>query len=245
MASDAVVSRIVKLLRLAADQPDTPEGDNALRHAQRLMAEHSVIVVLDDNPEDTKPLELSHDFGTFASRELWIDQVSHVVCFLYDLAPVWYTTPDGKVGLLVFDLHGDRAQLVAANKCFRMLFTFVETQPLPRRLIHNVEPERAKAIFRAGVAHSVVTRVSKFRITRIDNAEIIMSQSTDLVPIRKHYMPRHEHVDPVLGVPIQGGPEDFEGGAEATLFQWGLQAGLRAWLPDPETPDADDRETHP
>lgn len=237
MASDAVIDRIVNLLRLAADRIGTPEGDNAAEHARRLMERHGTQVILGDVPPEEQPRarEAAADFGTFDSREAWIEQVAHVVGWLYDVAPVWYWT-EGRVGLAVFDVYGDTQRLKSAKSVFDQLVRIIVWAPAPRRLIHNVEPSRATSIFRAGMAHSISTRLS--RIGQIPRGPMPDLPTNDevvaLVPIRVHRRPRHANVDPAIDVPIQGSDADWAEGAEAMLFHYGMNAGQRVFLPPTE-----------
>ena len=240
MASDAVVDRIVNLLRLAADRVGTPEGDNAAAHARRLMDRHGTNVILGDIPPEEQPRarEVGAEFGTFDSREAWIEEITHVVGWLYDVAPVWYATDKGRVGLIVFDVYGDEERLESALKIFDQLVRIVTFQPMPRHLVHTIEATRAAAIFRAGIAHALSTRLS--RIGKVPRGEQPDIPSNDevvaLVPIRVHRRPRHANVDPAMDVPVQGSSDDWAAGAEATLFAYGINAGQRAYL---RTPDED------
>jgi len=238
VASDAVIDRIVNLLRLAADRNGTPEGDNADAHAQRLMERHGTQVILGDIPPEEQPRarEVGADFGTFDSREAWIHEIAHLVGWLYGVEPIWYWTDNGRVGLVMFDVYGDTERLERAREIFDQLVRLVLHHPMPRRLLHDVEATRAQAIFRAGMAHALVTRMS--RIGEIPRGEQPDLPSNDevvaLVPVRLHRRPRHANVNPAMDVPIQGDESDWAGGAEATLFHYGFNAGQRAFLPIPQ-----------
>jgi hypothetical protein len=235
MASDAVIDRIVNLLRLAADRVGTPEGDNAAAHARRLMERHGTQVILGDIPPEEQPRarEVGADFGTFDSREAWLEQIAHVVGWLYDVAPVWYWTENGRVGLAVFDVYGDTERLESAKTIFDQLVRIIVWSPMPKRMLHNVEPRRAESIFRAGVSHALATRLS--RIGQVPRDEQPDLPSNDevvaLVPVRVHRRPRHANVDPAMDVPVQGSDADWAEGAEAMLFHYGMNAGQRAFLP--------------
>lgn len=232
MATDAIVERIVKLLRLAADQEGTPEGRNAAAHAQRLMDLHGVHVLLDDSVVDDTPHQIADVFGTFGAREIWLDGIAHLVGHLYDVMPIWQAADDGSgVLLLVFDLTGDKAHLAAAKRSFLDLVAFVRNEPLPRRLLHNLPPERARFVFRAGVAHAVITRLASSRVERLARDELPGSDETALVHVAVHRRARAPFVDPMLEVPVQGAAAEFEAGPEAVLFAWGINAGRRQFLP--------------
>ncbi len=231
MASDAVIERIMKLLRLAADQEGTPEGRNADAHAQRLMQQHGVSVVLDDDPGDDKPHEVGDVFGTFAARELWIEGISHLVGYVYDVAQIWQANAEGGVTLLGYDLTGDKRHLEAAKRTFLALIEFVRLEPLPRRLLHHLPLERAQFVFRSGVAHAVIARLARETVPRFERDELPTSSETALVHVAVHRRPRSPFVDSLLDVPIQGDAAEFENGPEAALFAFGMNAGRRAFLP--------------
>ena len=55
MDRSRITERIVKLLRLAADQAGEPQGANALAHAQRLMAKYRIEVELVEDEEEAEP----------------------------------------------------------------------------------------------------------------------------------------------------------------------------------------------
>jgi len=232
MATDAVLDRIVKLLRLAEDQEGTPEGRNAAAHAQRLMDLHGVFVLLDDEVVDETPHEIGDVFGTFTARELWVEGISHLIGHIYEVSPIWQAADDGTgVVLIVFDLTGDKAHLAAAKRSFQDLVAFVRNEPLPRRLLHDLPPERARFVFRAGVAHAVITRLASTRVDRIARDELPSSPETALVHVAVHRRTRSPFVDPLLDVPIQGAAAEFEAGPEAVLFAYGINAGRRQFLP--------------
>lgn len=242
MASDEIVERIVKLLRQAASSDGTPEGDNAAARAgeiaRRLMEKYDVQVILGDIPPEEMPRarEAGEDFGTFDAREIWMEEIVHCIGWLYDLAPVWYCTDKGRIGLIVFDAHGDAERLKDALDVFDTINRLVLFQPMPRYLLHNIEFERAKRIYRAGMAHSITTRLSRIgQLPRVAMPELPTDDDTvALVPIRVHRRPRHAFVDSTMDVPIQGGPEEWAQGAEATLFAYGVRTGQFLPIPTPE-----------
>lgn len=237
MASDSVVERIVHLLRIAADRAGTPEGDNAAAHARRLMQTHDVQVILGDIPPEEQPRnrEVAEDLGSFDAREAWMEEISHVVGRIYDAAPVWYFTNEGRVGLAMFDAYGDVVRLRSARDFFFELVRIVTAEPMPRRLLHAVPPARAAAMYRAGISHAIGTRYANFgQIPRAPEGELPSNDEVvALVPIRTHRRPRHAFVDPTLDVPIQGGVDDWASGSEAALFAHGVIAGNRTYLPTP------------
>jgi len=239
MASDAVIDRIVNLLRLAADREGTPEGTNAAAHARRLMERHGVNVILGDIPPEEQPRfrEVGKEFGTYDSREVWIDQIGHVVGWLYEIEPMWFWTHTGRIGLAMFDVYGDKDRLEMAKTIFDRIVGIILFQRLPRQLLHRLPESRATAIFRAGMAHSISTRLSRIgQVPRGEQPDIPTNDDvTALVPVRTHRRPRHANVDPAMDVPIQGGPDDWAEGPEAMLFHYGHNAGQIAplsWVAD-------------
>jgi hypothetical protein len=244
MASDDVIERIVKLLRQAASSDGTIEGDNAAARAaeiaRRIMDKHGVQVILGDAPPEEQPRarEVLEDFGVFESREIWLEEIAHCVGWLYDSAPVWYWTTDGRVGLVVFDDHGDQERLHSAKEIFDRLLTIIHHEPMPRFLRHNVDPIHAQRIFRAGMAHALTTRLSRIgQVPRLPSPELPSNDAVvALVPIHVHRRPRHAFVDSTMNVPVQGGPDDWAQGSEAALFVYGVNAGQRVFLPQPEVP---------
>ncbi len=247
MASDEVVDRIVKLLRQSASSDGTPEGDNAAARsaeiARKLMDRHGVNVILGDIPPEEQPRarEVGEMFGVFDSREIWIEEIVHCVGRLYDVAPVWFCTDTGRVGLIVFDIHGDEERLASAKVIFDTLLEIIHFAPMPRFLIHNVEHDRAQRLFRTGMAHAIASRLSRIgEIPRVASSDLPSDDDvTALVPIRVHRRPFHAFVDSTMDVPIQGGPDEWAAGAEAMLFVYGENAGRRVILPEPEVPRAD------
>lgn len=231
MASDAVIERIVKLLRLAADQEGTHEGANAAAHAKRLMEQHGVFVVLEDEVEDMRPHEVGDMVDVFAAREVWIEGLSHLIGYIYDVEPLWQAGERGGVVLLMFDMHGDKDHLAAAKATFLDLLAFVMNERLPRRVIHDLTPERALFVFRAGVVQAMIARLSREKVARLERDVLPSSSETALVPIAVHRRSRHPFVDPMLDVPIQGSAAEFETGPEAVIFGWGMHSGRRAFLP--------------
>lgn len=73
-------SKIAKLLRLARDRDGEPEGDNARRFAEKLMAEHGIEVTDEDLDEDAGPA-VDQDWVVEASEPVpWMEMLLVALC---------------------------------------------------------------------------------------------------------------------------------------------------------------------
>lgn len=183
-------TRIIKLLRLAKDQADTPEGKTAARLAEKLQEKFGIAIEEDDFEDESPKLTRHWVVSTGEERSYWIEFLLTGLCDnLYGGIAIPFQGPPWMVAVVgdnEIDVHG-------LQKHFDYLKTQIEIEAERKRDLERLYAYDSELIehrvnsFLYGLVYEVVGRLQSktegiaAEITFTEEYETQKSTSTALV----------------------------------------------------------------
>lgn len=122
MAEQKVLDKLQKLLRLAADNPDSPESQLAGERAADLMAKHNIGLedVKEDGTIDSSNIQETDVACTVQHHQAWENKLAFALCEAFDCQRILTRTHDGSQLRRFIGTKSDVVVLVNFYKFLRL-----------------------------------------------------------------------------------------------------------------------------
>jgi|GEM_PF-4442417 hypothetical protein len=153
MAEQKILDRLQKLLRLAADNPDSPESQLAGERAAELMAKYNVGLedVKEDGTIDSSNILESDVVCTVKHHQAWETDLASALCEAFDCQRILTNADNGAKVRRFIGTKSDVAVLVNFYKYLRLR--------IAKEAEHKYRLQRDQKMFGIGVARELRPRL--------------------------------------------------------------------------------------